>query len=70
MQCRRKEQDDDNMEGIGGQIYGSRTVLKLDELAFTERSNLMANKRCQLPNRSFRKQRKSYEEVHVPALKP
>ena len=30
----------------------------------------MANKRCQLPDGSFRKQRKGYEEVHVPALKP
>ena len=30
----------------------------------------MANKRCQLPDGSFRKQKKGYEEVHVPALKP
>uniref|UniRef100_A0A671PW09 Activating signal cointegrator 1 complex subunit 3 n=1 Tax=Sinocyclocheilus anshuiensis TaxID=1608454 RepID=A0A671PW09_9TELE len=30
----------------------------------------MANKRCQLPDGSFRKQRKGYEEVHVPGLKP
>ena len=29
----------------------------------------MANKKCQLPDGSFRKQRKGYEEVHVPALK-
>ena len=30
----------------------------------------MDNKKCQLPDGSFRKQRKGYEEVHVPALKP
>ena len=30
----------------------------------------MANKRCQLPEGSFRRQEKGYEEVHVPALKP
>ena len=30
----------------------------------------MANKKCQLPDGSFRKQKKGYEEVHVPALKP
>lgn len=30
----------------------------------------MANKRCQLPEGSFRKQKKGYEEVHVPALRP
>lgn len=37
---------------------------------FAQGSHLMANKRCQLPDGSFRKQRKGYEEVHVPALKP
>lgn len=30
----------------------------------------MANKRCQLPEGSFRTQKKGYEEVHVPALRP
>ena len=45
-------------------------ALNLEELAFSQESHLMANKRCQLPDGSFRKQRKRYEEVHVPALKP
>jgi pre-mRNA-splicing helicase BRR2 len=45
-------------------------ALNFDELAFSQGSHLMANKRCQLPEGSFRKQRKGYEEVHVPALKP
>uniref|UniRef100_A0A8C2X5M2 U5 small nuclear ribonucleoprotein 200 kDa helicase n=1 Tax=Cyclopterus lumpus TaxID=8103 RepID=A0A8C2X5M2_CYCLU len=48
----------------------SRQLLDLDDLAFTQGSHFMANKRCQLPDGSFRKQRKGYEEVHVPALKP
>ena len=39
-------------------------------MTFKDGSHLMANKRCQLPDGSFRKQRKGYEEVHVPALKP
>lgn len=47
-----------------------RQLLDLDDLAFTQGSHFMANKRCQLPDGSFRKQRKGYEEVHVPALKP
>ncbi|XP_071494841.1 U5 small nuclear ribonucleoprotein 200 kDa helicase-like [Diadema antillarum] len=42
----------------------------LEDLAFVQGSHLMANKRCQLPDGSYRKQRKGYEEVHVPALKP
>ena len=42
----------------------------LEDLSFAQGSHLMANKRCQLPDGSYRKQRKGYEEVHVPALKP
>lgn len=52
------------------QTRGSRKVLDLEDLTFKDGSHLMANKRCQLPDGSFRKQRKGYEEVHVPALKP
>lgn len=48
---------------------GVRNVLDLEELAFKDGSHVMANKKCQLPDGSFRKQRKGYEEVHVPALK-
>ncbi|CAG7711653.1 unnamed protein product, partial [Allacma fusca] len=33
-------------------------------------SHFMANDKCQLPDGSFRKLKKGYEEVHVPALKP
>ncbi|XP_076460821.1 U5 small nuclear ribonucleoprotein 200 kDa helicase-like [Babylonia areolata] len=49
---------------------GPVQTLDLDDLTFTQGSHFMANKRCQLPDGSFRKQRKGYEEVHVPALKP
>ncbi|CAG0914379.1 unnamed protein product [Notodromas monacha] len=44
-------------------------VLDLDDLTFVQGSHFMANKKCLLPDGSFRKQRKGYEEVHVPALK-
>ncbi|KAJ0170074.1 hypothetical protein K1T71_014680 [Dendrolimus kikuchii] len=54
----------------GGAVAGSRKVLQLEDLVFAAGSHFMANKRCQLPPGSFRKQRKGYEEVHVPALKP
>ena len=49
---------------------GSRKVLDLEDLVFTDGSHFMANKRCQLPGGSFRQTKKGYEEVHVPALKP
>ncbi|XP_071827411.1 U5 small nuclear ribonucleoprotein 200 kDa helicase-like isoform X1 [Apostichopus japonicus] len=45
-------------------------LLDMDDLTFAQGSHLMANQKCQLPDGSFRKQRKGYEEVHVPALKP
>ena len=52
------------------QPLDSTAILDLDDLTFAQGSHLMANKRCQLPEGSYRKQRKGYEEVHVPALKP
>lgn len=52
------------------QSLGNVQNLDLEDLTFGLGSHLMANKRCQLPDGSFRKQRKGYEEVHVPALKP
>lgn len=62
--------DDDEPMDDSNKIEGSRRVLELDDLTFTQGSHFMANKKCQLPDGSFRKQRKGYEEVHVPALKP
>ncbi|XP_064601354.1 U5 small nuclear ribonucleoprotein 200 kDa helicase-like [Liolophura sinensis] len=52
------------------QDVGAVSLLDFEDLVFSQGSHLMANKRCQLPDGSFRKQRKGYEEVHVPALKP
>ncbi|XP_015785684.1 U5 small nuclear ribonucleoprotein 200 kDa helicase [Tetranychus urticae] len=45
-------------------------MLDLEDLVFAQGSHFMANKRCQLPEGSFRRARKGYEEIHVPALKP
>uniref|UniRef100_A0A665VBF4 Brr2 N-terminal helicase PWI domain-containing protein n=1 Tax=Echeneis naucrates TaxID=173247 RepID=A0A665VBF4_ECHNA len=68
----RKSRVDDleAMDIEHGESVAPRQLLDLDDLAFTQGSHFMANKRCQLPDGSFRKQRKGYEEVHVPALKP
>uniref|UniRef100_A0A3Q2ST39 U5 small nuclear ribonucleoprotein 200 kDa helicase n=1 Tax=Fundulus heteroclitus TaxID=8078 RepID=A0A3Q2ST39_FUNHE len=68
----RKSRVDDleAMDVDHGESVMPRQLLDLEDLAFTQGSHFMANKRCQLPDGSFRKQRKGYEEVHVPALKP
>lgn len=45
------------------------SIVDLEALTFGQGGHLMANKRCELPDGSYRKQRKGYEEVHVPALR-
>ena len=44
-------------------------LVNLESLAFTAGGHLMSNKRVELPDKSWRSQKKGYEEVHVPALK-
>ncbi|XP_027169983.1 DExH-box ATP-dependent RNA helicase DExH12-like isoform X2 [Coffea eugenioides] len=57
-------------EADGGWLSGERQLIDLDSLAFHQGGLFMANKRCELPGGSFRNQKKGYEEIHVPALKP
>ncbi|KQJ92834.1 DExH-box ATP-dependent RNA helicase DExH12 [Brachypodium distachyon] len=52
-----------------GWLKGQRQLLDLDSLSFHQGGLLMANKKCELPEGSFRTPHKGYEEVHVPALK-
>ncbi|KAL3845926.1 hypothetical protein ACJIZ3_003329 [Penstemon smallii] len=66
-QDRRERVDRD---ADGGWLKGQRQLLDLDSLAFNQGGLLMANKKCELPDGSFKNQKKGYEEVHVPALKP
>ena len=55
---RRKQEADEGGDGAGGLVPGSRQLLDLEDLTFAQGSHFMANKRCQLPDGSFRKQRK------------
>lgn len=48
----------------GGQVAGSRKVLPLEELVFAAGAHFMANKRCQLPPGSFRKQRRGNFNIY------
>ncbi|KAJ3264529.1 DEIH-box ATPase [Chytriomyces hyalinus] len=43
--------------------------IDLDELMFMQGGHLMSNKKCKLPEGSWKKTKKGYEEVHVPAPK-
>jgi pre-mRNA-splicing helicase BRR2 len=48
----------------------SGSNIDLDSLIFKDGGHFMANTRCELPEKSWRAQKKGYEEVHVPAFKP
>lgn len=52
-----------------GARVGER-ILDMESLQFEQGAHLMANKRCELPEKSWRAQKKGYEEVHVPAVRP
>ena len=52
-----------------GNQWSPHEMLNLDDLKFAQGGHFMGNKKCQLPEGSFRKQKKGYEEVHVPAFK-
>jgi pre-mRNA-splicing helicase BRR2 len=43
--------------------------LDLDSLAFRDGAHTMTNKKCNLPDKSWRAMKKGYEEVHVPAVR-
>ena len=43
--------------------------LDLDSLAFRDGNHTMSNKKCDLPEKSWRAMKKGYEEVHVPAIR-
>ncbi|KAM0788324.1 hypothetical protein ACM66B_001467 [Microbotryomycetes sp. NB124-2] len=54
----------------GGFAPPPQKVLDLESMAFAQGGRLMSNKKCKLPEGSFKRSKKGYEEVHVPAPKP
>jgi pre-mRNA-splicing helicase BRR2 len=52
----------------GSLVQPKRTV-DLESMAFAQGGHLMSNKKCKLPEGSFKRARKGYEEIHVPAPK-
>jgi pre-mRNA-splicing helicase BRR2 len=52
----------------GSTVQPKKTV-DLESMAFSQGGHLMSNKKCKLPDGSFKRARKGYEEIHVPAPK-
>lgn len=66
-----QQQDQEMGDEEEENIFANKTkLLDLEDLSFQQGSHFMANKRCQLPEGSFREFKKGYEVIHVPALKP
>lgn len=57
---RNLEQMQETSESAEGQVTGHRQMLDLEDMVFTDGSHFMSNKRCQLPDGSFRKTRKGW----------
>lgn len=54
---------------IGG-LPVPKANIDLESLVFQQGGHLMSNKKCKLPEGSFKRTKKGYEEIHVPAPKP
>ncbi|EDR01243.1 uncharacterized protein LACBIDRAFT_240054 [Laccaria bicolor S238N-H82] len=52
-----------------GSIVQPKRTVDLDSMAFSQGGHLMSNKKCKLPDGSFKRAKKGYEEIHVPAPK-
>lgn len=52
-----------------GSLVQPRRILDLESMAFSQGGHLMSNKKCKLPEGSFKRSKKGYEEIHVPAPK-
>ncbi|KAF9443271.1 Sec63-domain-containing protein [Macrolepiota fuliginosa MF-IS2] len=52
-----------------GSTVQPKRILDLESMAFSQGGHLMSNKKCKLPDGSFKRSKKGYEEIHVPAPK-
>ncbi|KAF8629449.1 hypothetical protein AX15_003443 [Amanita polypyramis BW_CC] len=52
-----------------GTTLQPKRTLDLESMMFSQGGHLMSNKKCKLPDGSFKRSRKGYEEIHVPAPK-
>jgi pre-mRNA-splicing helicase BRR2 len=54
----------------GQQIARPYKTLDLEGMAFSQGGRLMSNKKVSLPEGSFKRSKKGYEEIHIPPPKP
>ena len=52
-----------------GSLVQPRGTVDLESMIFSQGARLMSNKKCRLPEGSFKRSKKGYEEIHVPPPK-
>ena len=52
-----------------GSTVQPKRAIDLEAMSFSQGGHLMSNKKCKLPDGSFKRTKKGYEEIHIPALK-
>ena len=67
IQVRSAEGEDVTMEDVDSSKAAHE--LDLESLAFRDGNHTMSNKKCDLPDKSWRAMKPGYEEVHVPAVR-
>ena len=56
-----------SMMEVDKKDFGAIETVDLESLAFEQGSHIMTNKKVKLPDQSFKKIRKGFEEIHIPA---
>ena len=52
-----------------GSTVQPKRAVDLEAMSFSQGGHLMSNKKCKLPDGSFKRSKKGYEEIHIPAPK-
>lgn len=69
-----EDNEDDQPAMVEGEqdiaVEGEPAPLDLSSLEFTQGGHTMTNRKCLLPEKSFKRVGKGYEEIHVPAPQP
>jgi len=50
-----------------GSTSQPKRAVDLEAMSFSQGGHLMSNKKCKLPDGSFKRSKKGYEEIHIPA---
>ncbi|OAF66385.1 hypothetical protein A3Q56_05891 [Intoshia linei] len=63
------QKQSDKMDIDNAESGTSRNIIDIEHMVFQDGAHFMSNKKCDLPEGSYRKMKRGYEEVHVPASK-